>query len=484
MKHKLFLLCAMSLAAAVWPFAEAAEEIKPVELAILVAAAAAVLAVQCAALGVARRFVTETQLDILIALLVAANAYHFAFLAIDAKTWLRLSLAAMMGAGAWLALRNRVAAARVAQFALAFTLVLIGQYAYGAAHLADAERLAIAASASLPVKSQRNVYLISTESLHSPHAFRRFYGIEDAPHVAYLTGEGFRVLERTYSPDIATRHSYQRILEFGKPLKDKREQRQVFWSGNSSFSSFRNSGYKLQFIYISNYMNLNPQLVDHAFPQVGFYVCDNLPDNFFYFACKEGARNAVSAVLYGVDGRVSVAEEIAHLKERVKAAADDAAPWLTISHIAFPNHTPNNFLFSDTEQAERFRDLVRGQMPQIAANFRDIVGAIKAHDPDAIVILFGDHGMQLTRGMPAAAASQQFSAEDIIEDRYGAMLAVYPGDFCRKRIFDGSSTSFVVESVIQCLNGDDEPTPADIEKGRSIFFRGAMTTVDRAMAGK
>ena len=117
-------------------------------------------------------------------------------------------------------------------------------------------------------------------------------------------------------------------------------------------------------------------------------------------------------------------------------------------------------------------------MPQIATHYREIVSAIKESDPNAVIVTFGDHGMWLTRGMSTAKSNSVFSTEDYIEDRYGALIGVYPADFCQKRIFEGSTTGIIVKSVIECLNGNDEPTADDLKRSRSVVYLDETKTLD------
>ncbi len=80
--------------------------------------------------------------------------------------------------------------------------------------------------------------------------------------------------------------------------------------------------------------------------------------------------------------------------------------------------------------------------------------------------------------MTSAKPNAFFSTEDYIEDRYGATIGVYPADFCQKRIFEGSTTGQLVRSVIECLNGNDNPTAEDLVRNRSVFYDGKTVTLD------
>jgi hypothetical protein len=484
MAERLFALLCFSLAAAAWPIGVSAEEISPIEICILAAAFSIVLAVQAGALWIGNRLAKRWLVDALLVVFIAYNAYHFALITLEAKTAIRGWLALGVGLGAGALLRAGTSRAAMLLFTFVFTAISAGQYAYGRATMSDDTRLPKAASApgALPLKSDRNVYLISTESLHSPHAFRKLYGIDNSPHVTYLKAEGFRILDRGYSVETTTRRSYQRIMEFSKSLTSSRERSDVFRQGNATFASFQNAGYRIQFIYISNYMNLNHALVDHAYPEIGFYMCDNLHWKFFYFVCRKPVRALVNRAIFGIEGEIPVAKEIDHLKERTGIAAADSRPWLTISHIAFPFHTSKHHKYDDAAQIEKFRTATHGRMPQVADHYRQIVDAIKAQDPGAVIVTFGDHGMWLTRGMSSAKPNETFSTEDYIEDRYGVMIGVYPADFCRNRIFEGSSTGTLVKSVIECLNGDDEPTADDLERSRSVVYLDEARTLDSIRA--
>ena len=481
MADKFLLLLSFSVAAAAWPIADAAEEIAPGEIAVLAAVVAIVLAIQFAVLWLAEKLGKNWLTNLLVAAFVAANAYHFALLTLEAEATTRLLIALATGIVALAVVTARISARLPLIFGGVFTLLSLAQYGYGRVELAKAGRTLPPAAISLPVKSDRNVYLISMESLHSPSALRQLYKIDGPPHLAYLQQEGFRILDRAYSADTSTRRSYERILEFSKPLPPE-ELAPVFRSGNSTFRSFKDSGYRVQFLYVNNYLNVGSHVIDYVFPPTGFYVCDNVPTEFYYFACRDTPRWFVNRTFFGVVPRVEVQDEISELNTRVAKANQDDHPWLTISHIAFPRHTPKTHKFDDAPKAEEFRELIRSFMPQIADNYRSIVSNIKKHDPNAVIITYGDHGAMLTRGMKINQQNAPFTRDDVLQDRYGVMLAVYPADFCRNRISEGSTTSVVVKSVIQCLSGDDNPTAEETERARTISYRRNIISIDKFMA--
>src|SRR5690606_14363724 len=149
-----------------------------------------------------------------------------------------------------------------------------------------------------------------------------------------------------------------------------------------------------------------------------------------------------------------------------------------ISHIAFPKHTQKSHRFDNPEQVAAFREQTRGWVPSVVDNYRQIIGAIKKNDPDAVIVTFGDHGAHITRGMTSAKPNEFFSTDDYIADRHGVMLAVYPADFCKNLFFEGASTALVVKHVIECLNGNDTVTPEEENRSRSVVYLGESRTIE------
>ncbi len=80
-------------------------------------------------------------------------------------------------------------------------------------------------------------------------------------------------------------------MEFSKTLTNSRELGHVFKFGNSTFKSFQDAGYAVQFIYVSNYMNLNHAIVEHAYPEIGFYVASTCAGIFTTSSPAARARN-------------------------------------------------------------------------------------------------------------------------------------------------------------------------------------------------
>ena len=103
-----------------------------------------------------------------------------------------------------------------------------------------------------------------------------------------------------------------------------------------------------------------------------------------------------------------------------KVNADDK-PQFVMASLYAPGHTGQSFRYDDAEQIEVFRrEYIDGS--ETAARYLDlIIRHLEENDPGAILLVFGDHGPILSRGL-------QFEddPEFVVQDNYGILGGVYP----------------------------------------------------------
>ena len=467
------LLALGSLAAFAFIFGNEADDIYAADLALLLGALALILLVQAGALaafhGLIKRARGEaaalTSAKVAAAILLAANSYYMAFITFDASIVVRRLLALGFGLVMFAVLFRRRWQPPALFVATAYILLSFGLYSY--------TRLAMASDSNpadngLRVKSSRNVYFIGNESLGSPKAFREIYGVDQLPHVDWLKAHGFRVLDQAYSADFATTRTWSRILGFGNEISEDDIRHKIgFNAKNTTFGVFSRSGYRTQFIYKDKYFGFHKHSADFVFPDSGFGQCAFLPMRYFYFVCHKRVVRWINRYIYGA---TPISPEV--VKQRITLAVADERPWLTVYHHAYPFHSAYDTY--DVPAVQAFKARVLGALPEVRRqNFETIIGHIIATDPSAVIVTFGDHG--------AGAWSPRFSQVDLdapdkhvnksqaLEDRFGVLLAVYPANFCTRRIFEGSSTLNLAYSVVKCLDGDDNPTPSDIARSKTFY---------------
>ena len=112
------------------------------------------------------------------AALLGANAYFLAFYTLEQPTTFRVLCAVAAGSIFLAAMPIPRARPLLAIFAGIMLVLSLAQYGYAQARLAGLR--IVEETVSLPVRSDRNVYIIGFESLHSPTAYRRNFGVEEA----------------------------------------------------------------------------------------------------------------------------------------------------------------------------------------------------------------------------------------------------------------------------------------------------------------
>jgi hypothetical protein len=207
--------------------------------------------------------------------------------------------------------------------------------------------------------------------------------------------------------------------------------------------------------------------MDYSYPNSAYFHCGFVPAGFFYGLCVHPMRIRINRYIFGTP----YVFDLSRLEDRIRIASRSPEPWLTVYHHPFPFHTRMAHRYSDEEDVERFRGRVNREMPRILqAGMQRIVQTILREDPEAVIILFGDHGTGLTRNAELDDPDDPFTPAQVLEDRFGVMIAVYPRDFCTNRIFEGSTTTALIESVVRCLNSDDSPTAQERARSRTFFW--------------
>lgn len=358
-----------------------------------------------------------------------------------------------------------------------FSLILIAMslYSYVGERIGMANAKLTSSSTTASFQNRPNVYAVSFESLLSPHALKRFYDASDPGHFDYLRKRGFRVLDDAYSAGSATIASLSRILEYDTDLRRTEQMRAVFGSENTTYRILRENGYQINFMYAKNYLGTNRGGADYFFPVRSFSTCHFLSEDYLYFACKRDFASWINKKLFGGTSYLSVEQHIELIKDRVDAIKNGNGPGFIFTHINFPGHTLLNHDYRDSEAIASFAGLTRERIPQIKRYFEAVFDHIVENDPDAVILVYGDHGAWISRGMTASEAGDGntiFSFKDMLLDRHGAALAIYPRNFCEERIREGASTLLLMDNLFACLSGQTEMTEAEHQARQQIFHGG------------
>ncbi len=460
-------------ASVLWLLGDSLDEFSSLDVVYLLAMAALVLLGEAAVLLVAGWIAARRAsagagaagryFPLVVALVGVYNIYHFLIYVLDAgrplKNALIVAVLVLLGAAAY--------HDKIRRFAVAFFVLLclmpwvthlgreMPSLLLARSKTTDAPKQQPRPGTGAVLTGTRNVYLLGFDALISQPAYERLFRRDrKLPWLDVLRGQDFRVIEDAVSAGTDTRASFKAMLEMGQPVEVKRVE--TFFSGatfNPTYDLFRNNGYKVQFMFKSNYLGGAgvSRTIDFLYPTEALGMCEFLPPKYGLIACRPGVIGFVKKTF---DADASAEEMEAILKDRIVDIGRSGQRWLSVTHFFTPAHTPGlgRYHYGDEGARKRFMLEYERNAGSAVMLMKEIVGHIRKHDPDAIMLIFGDHGALLTRGMEEGESNAVYTAEDVVLDRYGVTFAVFPADFCRDRFRAGYALANIMVDVVQCMS--------------------------------
>jgi hypothetical protein len=259
--------------------------------------------------------------------------------------------------------------------------------------------------------SRPNVYLLIYDA-YVPNETMRGYGLDNQAQEDYLRQQGFTLYPRTYSIGSYSVATMTPVLnastEYYGPSRTGAS------GGGVVQQLFHTLGYQTYGIFPSDYFFRGiGSSYDVSFPNsrpAGSVLFDAILTGEFRF---DIGFDAISASDY--------LSQKAYLFSNIPAE-----PVFLYSHSNFPGHTQNSGACLDDE-LESFQRKLNIANEEMQAD----LGLLLANDPDAIVIVAGDHGPYLTKNCYSLGGEYPLDAVTRldIQDRFGTFLAIrWPGN--------------------------------------------------------
>ena len=139
------------------------------------------------------------------------------------------------------------------------------------------------------------------------------------------------------------------------------------------------------------------------------------------------------------------------LDKLTKLASD--RPQFLIAHLYMPGHTASYFRYDDQDHLDQFKSFYTRESNSAARYLEDIVAHLKQHDPNAILLVYGDHGPLVSQGMGFDEAPEM-----VVQDRFGVLGGVYPRDRCSTYFDAAEEQGYLtvldaVHAILGCLSG-------------------------------
>jgi hypothetical protein len=392
---------------------------------------------------------------------------------------------------AWLFLRGRqryFSFVVLALFLVAGLSWITSFVSYQLSPLTRATRAEARDLSAAKLTDRPNIYFFIYDAYGNRESYRQVHGFDNEAQYATLEAAGFKVVH-TYSNYTATwpttlsfflgEHHY---YELSSGVDDSKFGRSMLagLSPNPLLQALRNNGYRIQYIHHNDYFVNARGVLDFNYPEVrtdgALAVFGNpIIDRLIGAGGDEAER---------IDNSDQMKMLLAHIKPPASANGE---PWFTFSHVALPSHSPTN---KSWQELGDYSEIYAKRTNDANAHMSKVIAAIKQRDPDAIIVLIGDHGSWRYRNVwgKGGDPNQIIEAADINPaivtlDVFGIMIAIYSNGRCDSLVYPTLTPVNVMRVIFACLSGDRslaQPLAADI----SLMWRGKQNLWLTARDGK
>jgi hypothetical protein len=240
------------------------------------------------------------------------------------------------------------------------------------------------------------------------------HGIDNRPQEHYLEELGFKIYPRTYSVAAGSLKTMSRVLNASvRYILDEDGRKAVSGSGIVQ-QLLEGYGYTTYGVFPSDFFfRGTAPSYDNSFPNP-----------------RSSAALLINAILEG-EFRFDVGFDDVprgqYVREKQRIfSAPSATPKFVYTHSNLPGHSQMSGICRPNEA-----DLYGEDVAKANLEMRQDVETILQHDPNAIVIVAGDHGPRLTKN--CMGTGNEYETSEIsrldIQDRFGTFLAIrWPGE--------------------------------------------------------
>lgn len=270
-----------------------------------------------------------------------------------------------------------------------------------------------------------NIYFVILESYQGNEALRELYGFDNSAFLSYLTQKGFTVYSDIYSTRAATRLSLLSIFDMVNH-KDLYKQQHLLdgcFTGRVKcfvLDTLRKNGYRFKTVFATNYLI-------HGYFKHGdrnkCFMCDSL---FRIFAQKHEKKYSTvtdfnNDIISAVNSLKKSDEPYMFITKVGGITENDYTYKGGVSHVPNGLRYTNKFEYIPALRAWYIDELKRENVELVR-----IIDAIEKKDPNALVIMFGDHGanfLDITKDMEALNANN-IPIKNYVLDLFNVMVAI------------------------------------------------------------
>jgi hypothetical protein len=309
-------------------------------------------------------------------------------------------------------------------------------------------------------KHRPNIYLIVYDAYGNRRLYHDVYGVDNAAIYQELAARNFKVLD-TYSNYWGSfdsmlsvflgKHHYYDLMA---GISDSRIGRWILngTTFNPTFTVLKDNGYKVQYIEATEYLVEVQGNLDYAYPggseplYTGLRVFNNPLLNRIPSLKRAGPKP--------LEGYVSTMTEV--FFNRLAQTIKGGVPWFTYIHFPLPAHASGPFL-----SLHWWEKIYRENTRKANVHMLATIDKILAVDPDALIIIMGDHGSyrynEAWKGAdnPNDAFKAHGLDSDVMTvDYFGILMAIRSRDQCNDLIYENLTPVNLMRVIFSCLSGD------------------------------
>lgn len=255
----------------------------------------------------------------------------------------------------------------------------------------------------------RNIYIMVYESYPNLETLE-YYGYDNNKQMKYLENNNYTIYHGAYSNAASSLASISRLFDINGKISN---HVRYYTSGNAfGLDIFKANEYKTISVFKSPYFfGSYPITWDEYYPKAN--------------VSKIGGKTITKAIYEGefrfdiFDDNYSYAKYL-QLKDNY-LSSNPKKPTLLYTHNGYPGHSSNTGRCLPDEKQKYFENLKKANI-----EMKNDITTLKKNDPNAIVVLLGDHGPYLTKN---CTVLRDFKMDLIdkhdVQDRYGAFLAIH-----------------------------------------------------------
>ena len=315
-----------------------------------------------------------------------------------------------------------------------------------------------------------NLYFVSFDALVPLTLLNKYFDV-DGTGFHTLFDAKFRRFPNFFGNADSTRRTLHTVLALDPQVHNSQTARgrdpMTFsgWSPSPLLGILRSNGYETSTLLDNSYLGRRkgPWVDDYVYFQ-NRTLCNLLDEEIrpwaFWGYCRWFRREG---------------SHYPRFLDRITSVDAGGEPRFTMAHLLYPSHIANSYRRGDAEAFERFRAQYLRRI-ETAAEYLDRIVRHVEEDPDAILLVYGDHGMYLSMGMEFDDDPEFF-----VQDRYGVLGGVFPPDACAPWFDAAAAPGWMtlldaVHAVLSCLSSDGkgalvEPRAYVIDPGGNPAMR-------------